>query len=382
MKLHCAAIRIFYKGVIGEIYLEYRGGCSLMFRYRTGVLFAALFLFAVGMVDSSVQAQSNGQYVLEGDNVAVYNLVGTLRVEGGRGANVTVKVTLSGGDADEVQIESGSVRGRSTLRVIYPADRIVYSELGRGSTSVLRVRRDGTWGGASGGTRRVTIARTGRGLRAHADIVVTVPEGKKFSGYIGAGEIEAESISGDFLLDTNSGDVSVVGVTGSLVVDTGSGRVTVSDAQADVKIDTGSGRVNLSRVSGDKILVDTGSGRVTGTEISADKLVINTGSGSINIDEVSGRDINLDTGSGSVEIQLLTDVDNMVIDTGSGGVTVRVPSNLSANLEIDVGSGRITIDVPIEYLKKQRTYVRGEIGGGNGHIYIDTGSGSVRIYPY
>jgi len=352
-----------------------------MFRYRTGVLLAALFLLAAGIVDSSVQAQSNGQYVLEGDNVAIYNLAGTLRVEGGRGANVTVIVTLSGDDADQVQIESGSVGGRSTLRIIYPADRIVYSEAGRGSTTSLRVRRDGTWGGSSAGTRRVTIAGSGRGLEAHADIVVTVPEGKKFSGYIGAGEIEAESISGGFVFDTGSGDVTVAGVSGSLLVDTGSGKVTVSDAQADVKIDTGSGRVNLSDVSGDEVLVDTGSGRVTGAEISADKLVIDTGSGNINISAVSGRDINLDTGSGSVEIQLLTDVDNMVIDTGSGRVTVRVPSNLSANIEIDVGSGGITIDVPIEYLKKQRRYVRGEIGNGNGRIYIDTGSGSVRIYP-
>ncbi len=352
-----------------------------MFRNRTGVLFAALFLIAAGIVDSSVQAQSNGQYILEGSNVAVYNLVGTLRVEGGSGANVLVEVTISGSDADEVRIESGSVRGRSTLRVVYDTNRIVYSELGRGSTSVLRVRRDGTWGGSSGGTRRVTVAGSGRGLRAYADIVVTVPEGKKFSGYIGAGKIDAENISGDFVFDTGSGNVTVVGITGSLLVDTGSGRVTVSDAQADVKVDTGSGRVNLSGVSGNEILVDTGSGRVTGTEISADKLVIDTGSGSINFDAVSGRDINLDTGSGSVEIQLLTDIDKMVIDTGSGGVTVRVPSNLNANIEIDIGSGGITIDIPIEYIKKERTYVRGQIGDGNGHIYIDTGSGSVRIYP-
>jgi len=70
-----------------------------------------------------------------------------------------------------------------------------------------------------------------------------------------------------------------------------------------------------------------------------------------------------------------------VIDTGSGGVTVRVPRDLNANVEIDTGSGGINIDVPIDYQRRERDYIRGTIGRGNGRIYIDTGSGSVRIHP-
>src|SRR5260221_2823754 len=38
-----------------------------------------------------------------------------------------------------------SLRGRETLRVIYPDDEIVYRELGRGSNTTLRVRDDGTF---------------------------------------------------------------------------------------------------------------------------------------------------------------------------------------------------------------------------------------------
>ena len=39
------------------------------------------------------------------------------------------------------------------------------------------------------------------------------------------------------------------------------------------------------------------------------------------------------------------------------------------------------VDVPIDYQRRERSYVRGVIGRGNGRIYIDTGSGSVRIHP-
>ncbi|MFC1627643.1 hypothetical protein ACFL3H_00845, partial [Gemmatimonadota bacterium] len=66
---------------------------------------------------------------------------------------------------------------------------------------------------------------------------------------------------------------------------------------------------------------------------------------------------------------------------GSGGVTVRVPRSINAVVEIDTGSGGIRVDVPIDYSRQDRSYVRGTIGSGNGRIYIDTGSGSVRIHP-
>jgi len=362
--------------------VKYRSSIAIPFNSLVPhILFMAAFLLALGMATSSAVAQEGGQHVLVGQNVAIYNLVGKMRVEGGGGPDVIVEVTRQGADAEELEIASSTIDGRPTLRVIYPADRIVYSEMSRGSRTNMRVRRDGTFGGSSAGTRSVTITGSGSGLRAHADIRVIVPEGKKVATYIGVGQIDAENLAGEFRLDTGSGAVRVDGVRGELVVDTGSGRVTVNNADGGVDIDTGSGRVNMSGISGDNLRVDTGTGRVTGTRLQVGNIDIDTGSGNISIEEVQGRDIRLDTGSGSVELDLLSDVRSLEIDTGSGRVTVRIPSNLGADLEIDVGSGGITVDVPIEYAKKGRTYVRGQIGDGNGRIYIDTGSGSVRIYP-
>src|SRR5690348_10211730 len=66
-----------------------------------------------------------------GDRVAIYNLAGKVRVEGGSGSDVIVEVTRGGRDGDQLRVEQGSIRGRETLRILYPSDRIVYPALGR-----------------------------------------------------------------------------------------------------------------------------------------------------------------------------------------------------------------------------------------------------------
>ena len=60
--------------------------------------------------------------------VAIYNIVGRLQVVGGTGDRVVVEVTRGGRDAAQLRLITGDVRGRMSLRVRYPADRIVYPQ--------------------------------------------------------------------------------------------------------------------------------------------------------------------------------------------------------------------------------------------------------------
>src|SRR5688500_16978372 len=92
-------------------------------------------------------AQSAERHTLSGDDVAIYQVVGTLRVVAGTGRDVTVEVTRRGRDAGETTIEQGVVSGRETLRIFPRSERIVYPALrGRG---VVRadLLRDGTFPG-------------------------------------------------------------------------------------------------------------------------------------------------------------------------------------------------------------------------------------------
>src|SRR5438552_5899640 len=130
------------------------------------------------------------QRSIKGSIVAIYNLAGRMRAVAGTGDAVTVEITRVGPDADKLKIETGPLRGRETLRIIYPSDRIVYPDL-RSSRTSLHVRDDGTFGD-SGSDRedRVDIRSYGPGLDAHADLVVRIPKGQRVELFLGVGRAD------------------------------------------------------------------------------------------------------------------------------------------------------------------------------------------------
>lgn len=342
---------------------------------RTGLAVVALGLVAATGSPSALVGQATERYELEGRRVALYNLAGTVRVVGGTGPAVTVEVARGGEDGSALRVETGPLDGARTLRVVYPGDRVVYPEVGRGSRSQVRVREDGTFGEG----RRVTVAGSGDGTRAHADLVVSVPPGVEVAVHLGVGRADVSGIEADLLLDTQAASVTARDIRGFLAVDTGSGRVEVSDVQGDLVVDTGSGGIDATGVRGGRVNLDTGSGRVTAADIRADEVRVDTGSGGISLSGVAAPDLRLDTGSGGVELELLADVRSLSIDTGSGGVVLRVPAGLGAEIEVETGSGSVRSELPIETTRSGRGRLSGRIGDGDGHIRIETGSGGVRI---
>jgi len=337
-----------------------------------------MVLVAAALIAVPVGAQEVER--ISGRSVAVYNLAGQVEVVRGSGADVVVRVMRGGADASALSIQTGEIRGRSTLRVIYPDDEIVYEDMGRGSNTSLSVRSDGTFsdGGNNRGDR-VRIRGNGDGLEAWADLVIEVPAGRDIAVYLAAGEVSADDIEGDVSIDTGSGPVTATAITGSLNVDTGSGSVVARGIEGDLWVDTGSGRVEVSDVYGDEIEIDTGSGSVTGEGLNSEVLGVDTGSGSIQLEGVTAADVLLDTGSGTIDVELLSDIDSFDADTGSGSVTVRAPAGLGASVEIETGSGGIDLDFPVEVRSIRRDHVRGSIGDGQGNMRIDTGSGSIRL---
>lgn len=324
--------------------------------------------------------QGSREFRLSGREVAVYNLAGEARIVRGQGSDVVVRVTILGADADQLGIEVGPVDGAQTLRVIYPDDRIIYPELGRGSRSTVQVSRDGTfYGGRGRGGDRVEVRGSGRGLEAHADLEIEVPAGKEFALYLAVGAADVRGVEGDFLIDMGSGHVTAQDIKGSLNIDTGSGHVSVLGVDGDVLVDTGSGRVEVADVRGGEINIDTGSGSVTGTNLTAAMVRVDTGSGPVELERVSSENVYIDTGSGSVRVELMEDIENLVVDTGSGSVTVWIPEGAGAELEVETGSGGIDLDFPVQIRRASRDHVLGTIGDGRGRIRIDTGSGSVRL---
>src|SRR5438876_9996 len=266
-------------------------------------------------------SQQPERHTISGDDIAVYNLVGVARIEGGSGSAVVVELSRSGRDLDKLRVETGPVRGRETLRVIYPDDAIVYRGLDFDGNTTLDVREDGTFndreGHRSGGGHRVRISGSGRGLEAHADLRVAIPAGRRVAVYLAVGRVFVSNVDGDLQVDVSAANVTADHTKGSLRIGTGSGDVKVADAEGDVTLDTGSGNVIVAGAHGRQLKLDTGSGDVSAERVEVDVLKVDTGSGNVTASGVKSPDANIDTGSGNVRLELLADLESLYGDTGS-----------------------------------------------------------------
>jgi lia operon protein LiaG len=297
-------------------------------------------------------------------------------------------VTRGGKDAGQLRVAQGELDGRETLRVIYPADQIVYSPTGGNSSTQLRVHEDGTFGDDEHGWRhhdrgrRVSITGTGGGLEAHADLRIQVPKGRQVWVYLAVGAVSVSNVDGELHVDAHSSSVSATGIRGDMHLDVGSGSIQVTGAEGELTLDTGSGAIEVARFQGSRLLIDTGSGEVTGSELRAKELSIDTGSGDIRLTAVSASSLALETGSGSVTADIRTEFQSLNVETGSGDVAIKAPPSLSAELEIETSNGDIESDFPIQLTQRSPDHLIGRIGEGRGKIAIETGSGEIRLVKY
>jgi lia operon protein LiaG len=337
-------------------------------------------------------AAQTSRHVLKGDSVAVYNLVGELHVEAGSGSDVVVEVSRSGADAAKLEIQSGPLRGRETLRIIYPDDVIVMPEWGRGWNTTLRVRDDGTFGGGDSerhgrgwrdnrGGREVRITgRSRNGLHALADLRVAVPAGKTIYVNLGVGKAFVSNVDGAIRVYVASADVAADRTKGSLRIETGSGNVDLRTAAGDVSLSTGSGDITVSGMQGTRLSLETGSGNVTLTDGKATEINVETGSGDIDATSSSGDDLSFETGSGNVDVALTATFRALSIETGSGDVTLRVPPTVGAEVDLETGSGEIDLGgLTLQVRRIERDHITGTMGDGSGRLSVETGSGNVRL---
>lgn len=322
--------------------------------------------------------QAQEAHRLAGAEVAIHNLAGKARIVAGSGSDVVVRVTRGGGDASSLRVETGTVGGVATLRVVFPRGTVIYPEMGRSSRTSVRVQADGTLSTGGRGDM-VEVRGSGRGAEAWADLVIEVPRDRRVSLTLGVGGVVAQSVSADLRVRTGSGSVDIADVRGGVDVDTGSGPVSVAGVRGAVRVDTGSGSVTLRDVEGASLEVDTGSGNVRASGLRVRSALVDTGSGSVRLDGVAAPDVRVDTGSGSVEVTLLHDADNLLVDTGSGSVTVYAPAELGGQVELDTGSGSLDVDFPVRVTNARRTRLVGSVGDGRGTIRINTGSGSIKL---
>lgn len=132
---------------------------------------------------------------------------------------------------------------------------------------------------------------------------------------------------------------------------------------------------SISSVSGD-VEVGNVTGKVRASAVSGDVKVTNV-SGSVSANSVSG-DV-------SVAVDRLDGAEDMKFSTVSGDVTVRMPSNLDAEVDISSFSGGIKTDFPIEVKEQRhgtRAYARGRLGNGSRQLRMSSVSGDLSLQHF
>ncbi|MFL5578196.1 MAG: DUF4097 family beta strand repeat-containing protein [Gemmatimonadaceae bacterium] len=342
-------------------------------------------LLPAALCATPLAAQQTERVALPGSDVAVYNLVGTVRVvgSGGGAGGAVAEVRRGGPDGAKLRIEAGPIGGRQALRVIYPATSILARDMGRWSTTRLRVRDDGTFGDGDRGRpdgEPVSIGGggvLGRGLEARADVTLHVPAGARVLVHLAVGDATVTNVEGEVRVDVEAARVAASGIRGRLSVEAGSREARVGDVEGELEIDAGSGDVIVSRIRGRSMVVDAGPGTLEGRDIAVDRLDLDLGAGRARLSDVSAAEISLDAGSGPVELGLSGDVSALDVDSGSGTVTIGIPPSLGAMVEVDAGAGGVASQVPMTITRRTRSELSGRIGDGKGRIRVDAGSGRV-----
>ena len=162
-------------------------------------------------------------------------------------------------------------------------------------------------------------------------------------------------------------------------IHTGDGNVTAKFLTGNLRFNTGDGNVTTDGLHG-TIQMQSGDGNILGTDFDG-SLDARTGDGNIS---ARGRfdSLNVKSGDGNVDAEAASGskVNSWSVASGDGHITLRVPSDLQADLDAKTGDGEITVDVPLTVSGSlSRSSVHGKLNGGGGQLSLRSGDGSIHI---
>ncbi len=182
----------------------------------------------------------------------------------------------------------------------------------------------------------------GSGGSVHVDL--RVPRSLNLDVTTGDGDVTAQPLAGNIRITTGDGNIQANGLHGQIYLHSGDGRIDGSGMDGALQVDTGDGHITLD-------------GRF-------DALQVQTGDGSIDASAANGSKV----------------TDGWNLHSGDGRITLRVASDLNAELDAHTGDGSITVDVPITVSGSlNRSSVRGKLNAGGGVLKISSGDGSIHL---
>jgi hypothetical protein len=209
------------------------------------------------------------------------------------------------------------------------------------------------------------------------DYDLTVPAPTELVSRTGSGDQSIDGLQLPSTAKTGSGNITVGNMVGDVHVSSGSGDLKIDSVQGILNAETGSGNIRATGVAG-QVFASTGSGNIEVQQVARGDARIQTGSGKVDLHGVRGG-LRVETGNGGIFVEGEPTGD-WHLGTGSGDIDLRLPSQVSFNLDVTTLSGRLKLDRPLtgqDFVS--RNHLQGKVGNGGVLLDAHTASGNIEI---
>jgi hypothetical protein len=247
-----------------------------------------------------------------------------------------------------------TVAGRPDVQ-LKTGDGSVRVETGTGQDVEVVLTTEG-WTIGEGG---VTVTESQTGNRV--SVAVREPHGS-WSGRRTIRLVVRMPREADLAVQTGDGPIDAQPVAGKVSLTTGDGSITAQGLKGEIRLQTGDGSIKADGLDG--------------------RLQASTGDGSMNL---RGRFDGLELTTGDGHIEAAAEAGSKVaqpwsLSSGDGSVVLRVPADLSADVEAHSGDGHIELGAAVAVTGAVSTHdVRGKLGAGGAPLRLHTGDGSIRL---
>jgi DUF4097 and DUF4098 domain-containing protein YvlB len=279
------------------------------------------FVFAMTLTGLAAEAQAQPETnrkearldIAPGGSINIVNNAGSVKLKGGSGRQVLVAYTLH---SNKVEVDQDSTPDKRRIEIRSHA-------LPQQSPSSDEAR---------------------------VDLEVTVPAGTAITVSTATAPINADGLSGDITLSSDTGKITVSGV--------GRSHLNVRSVAAPME---------LSHVS-------LGYAHVTSS------------GGSVQMTDVTGPKVNVATGSGNITYQGdCSGVGDYLMTTHSGNIDVSLPETASVDLNAHSASGTVENDFPLQakkhpvFVPKSGSSFAGTSNSGSSSVELRSFSGKIRV---
>lgn len=263
--------------------------------------------------------------VTPGGTLRVHTDIGSVKVTGGSGSEVSILVEMKGreGDIEDFTVSAEQNAGGVTVR----GD----------------LKRLWSWGG-----RNLDVRFT-----------IQVPQEYNVS------------------METSGGDLAVGTLKGSVKGETSGGEIRAREIEGKTDLRTSGGNAFAEKVVGD-LFLETSGGNIVVNSVKGN-ISASTSGGHVKIADVDGR-AEAETSGGDVYLSVTGPNRGIKAETSGGDIEIHIGKGVGARIDAGTSGGDVECDLPITVSGKiSESSIRGSVNGGGELIQARTSGGDIRI---